>query len=369
MRTRLLVAAALAVLVTSSTCLAAIRWHDTYEEALEAAQETGRPMVVVVVRKGAKNVLALKKLFVKRQTAWAGRVFVFCYEEVEIVNNTVSSRLFAKFRFQGQLRLPLFFFAGPDEKLLGQTMDKTPSNLGDMLKIAYHKHGPVADPKKLKAALARLKAADALYEKGKHGPAARLYGEVVAMKFKAPPVEAARVKLAELEKAANQQLDDARSDIEEKAYADAIDKLAELDRGFSSLQAGRAARSELARLRKLPAAQKAFAELDQRARERETQPGTPAAVALDDADWKLDGFTDDELDALDAMAGGAQPTRPPAGAAADVSKKCRRLLGLARNWIANKQPDKARRYLQQILDEHPDTLYADQAKAILEGLQ
>ena len=371
MMSRLFAAVALTAVLSSSPCLGGIHWHKSYEDALKVAKETGRPMVVVIVLKGNKNVTALKKLFVKPKLGRYGRVFIFCYEEVEIVNNSVSSRLFAKFRPQGALSFPCFYFVGPDEKLLGQMMGSSARDLGDMLMLAYRKHGKVADPKTLKAALSKLKEADALHKAGNLGRAASLYQQVASMEAKAPPIEAAKAKLAEIEKTANQQLEDARADLKDKSLADAIDKLTELDREFGSLDAGKEAHKELARLRKLPEAQKAFAELERRASEAKAEPGpapgAPAAVA--EADGKIDGFTDEELDALDALAQGAEAPKPSAARAADVSKKCRRLLGLSRNWIANKQPDKAKRFLQQIIDEHPETLYADQARAILDGLK
>ena len=362
--------AALVAALAAAPCQGAIRWLKSYEDGLKLAKETGRPLCMVLVVAGSKNVTELKKLIYKPQLARYGRVFVFAYEEVQIVNRTVSSRLFGKFKHQGTVRFPYFFFVGPDETLYGKTMDKSPSTLDHFFKLAYHKHGPVADSRKLKAALTKLKRADALYEKGKHGPAASLYSDIVGMKFKAPPVEAAKEKLAKIEEMANQQLENARADLKDKAYADAVPKLADLGRHFGSLEAGQAARKELAGLRKLPEAQEAFAALDRRGSEGETPAGASAveAVSADESEWKLDGFTDEELDALDAMAGGAEPTPTPK-AAADVSRKCRRLLGLARNWIANKQPDKARQYLRQVIEEYPDTLYAEQAKAILSGLQ
>jgi len=372
MRPRPLAAAALAAALTAQACLGAgIRWFDTYEEAEGLAKDTGRPLVAVVVQKGKVN--DLKKTFLKPKLLRFGRVFLFCYEEVEIVNNTIRSRLLAKFRFQGQLRLPYFFFADATGKVLGQTQDGSPGNLNDMLLIAYKKHGPVADPKTLKTALAKLKRADELYESGKYGPAASLYRQVAELKAKAPPVEAAKGKLAEIEQLATQRLADARADLEAKSYAKAIDRLSELAADFGALEAGQAARKELARLRTVPEAKEALAAAaDRRASKGTDDSGaTVSVVALDEADWKLDGFTDEELDALDAMAPGAEPAEAkPAAAKSDaVARKCRRLIGLARNWIANKQPDKARRYLQQVIDQHPDTLYADQAKALLEGMK
>lgn len=359
---------ALAAVLMAPVCLGAgIRWSNSHEEALKVAKETGRPLVAVVVQKGKVN--DLKRIFATPKLVRYGRVFIFCYEEVEIVNNTIRSQLLGKYRFQGQLRLPYFYFADTAGKVLGQTQDASPDTLNTMMLLAYKRHGPVADPKMLKAAMVKLKEADALYEKGQTGAAATLYQEIVDMKFKAPPVEAANGKLAQIEQTIKQQLDDARADLKEKAYAKAVPALLELAREYGSLEAGKEARKELAELRSVPEAKDAFELAARRAREAPEDPTTPAAVT--EAEWKIDGFTDAELDALDAMApgGGDAPAAPKATADDAIARKCRRLLGLARNWIANKQPDKARRLLQQVVDEHGDTLYAEQAKAILAGLK
>ncbi|MFW6162274.1 MAG: hypothetical protein ACODAJ_05850, partial [Planctomycetota bacterium] len=242
--------------------------------------------------------------------------------------------------------------------------DSSPGNLRDMLRIAYRRHGPVADPDTLSTIAAQLKTADALYEKGAYARAARLYGQIVESKAKAPPVEAARNKLVAMERIATERLADARAELEAKACANAIDRLVELQRQFGAFEAGREARQELARLRNVPEAQDALAALDRQAEEAE--PGA-AVVTVDESEWKLDGFTDEELDALDAMAAG-EPAAPQPRRSEGGSKQCRRLLALARNWIQNKRPEKARPLLRQVIETAPGTLCADQAKMLLSKL-
>ena len=364
------VAATLTTMLAASSCFGAVRWFaNDYEGAQKLAKDTGWPIMVAFVVKGDSNVKELKRLFTRPQLTRFARAFFFCYVELEIVNNQVNSRILAKFKHQGQIRFPCFYFVDANDAVLTTTMDKSPDNLDLQFKLAYKRHGPVADPKSLKEALTKLKQADALSEKGQAGAAAALYQEIVAMGFKAPPVEAATAKLAQIEQTANQQLEDARADLKAKAYAQAVDKLAELERHYGSLKAGQEAHQELARLRQMPEAKDAFAQLARRAAETPKDPTAP--VAITEAEWKIDGFTDEELDALDAMAAGTEPAeaKPDAAQGDAVARKCRRLLGLARNWIANKQPDKARTLLQQVIDQHGDTLYAEQARAILSGIK
>ena len=367
MQFRVVVAGTLVAVLWAVACQGSSRWTKSYDDCLKAAKESGRPMVVAFVRKGAANVKAVKKLFAKPRLARYSRLFVCCYVELEIANNQVSSPLFAKYKPTGQIRFPLIFFADANEATLAKTDSPKASDLAHFLKLALHKHGPIADPKKLREALKKLKQADALYEAGKYGPAAGLYSQIVALDFKAPPVDAARGKLAKIDAMANEQLEAARADVKAKAYADAIEKLAKLERGFSSVEAGQKAHIELEKLRKLPEAKEAFAALKPHSA-AEPEAAEAKGVAVVEAESRIDGFTDEELDALDAMARGGQASPAPARSPG-AGKECRRLLGLARNWIANKRPDKAKLFLRRVLDKHPGTLYADQAKALLKDIE
>jgi len=52
----------------------------------------------------------------------------------------------------------------------------------------------------------------------------------------------------------------------------------------------------------------------------------------------------------------------------DAEKECSKWLGMADNYISAKLPDRAKPYLQKILDKYPDTTWADEARTRLAGL-
>jgi len=368
MTRRPLAALAIAAGLWAATCQGAVRWCKDYDETLKLAKETGRPFLLVFARKGDASLRSVRKIFSSSRLARYSRVFLFCCVELEIVNNQIHSALLGKYHRERQIRLPLFYFADASETVLAKTGDRRAENLEYFFKLALHKHGPVADPRKLHEAVARLRKADELFKDGKYGAAASLYRSILALRVKAPPVAAARGKLAKIDEMAEAQLEAAQADLKDKAYADAVPKLAELERNFGPTKAGQAARKELARLRTLAEAKDAFAALEARAAAK--GPGEPDATPEVDveAECKIDGFSDEELDALDAMAQGGEPRQSPQQAA-DAARKARRLLGLARNWITNKRPDKAKDLLRKVIEDYPDTLYAEQAKAVLSGLE
>jgi hypothetical protein len=145
-----------------------------------------------------------------------------------------------------------------------------------------------------------------------------------------------------------------------------VSRLLDLERDFPTLEAGKEAGKHLAELRKLPQAKEAFEALEEP--ETPTEPSATVATQTDDP-YDIDNnfFTDEELEALDEMASGEEP-KPAKPKSTSVSQECRRLLSFARSWIANKQPDKARELLERIIEKHPRTIYADQAKVLLKKL-
>lgn len=52
----------------------------------------------------------------------------------------------------------------------------------------------------------------------------------------------------------------------------------------------------------------------------------------------------------------------------EAEKECTGLFNMARSYMANEKPDKAREYLQQIVDDHPATIYAKKAMEDMENL-
>lgn len=359
-----LVLALAAGMGSAATARGAIRWYDDYSEGLDVAKKSGRPMVVVFGLEDDKT-RAAKKLFDKDTLVPFHRLFVFIHIGITIKDRTVTHALFGKYPpGQGAITFPLIFFADTDEKVLSKVEgSQKATDLASEMTAALKKTGGPVNLKKTRDAQEAFDRANALAAKKQYGAAGKLYKEVVDLNLKLPATETAKKELAKIEEMAKKQLEAARADVADKAYPEAVRKLADLEETFSPLPAAREARGELAKLRKLPEAKEAF----EKAERKEAVVARPAPKHTDDPnDIENDYFTDEELDALDKMAGGeeARPAAKEAGPAAE----CRRLLTLARSWIANNQPAKARELLEKIIAKYPDGPYASQAEALLKSL-
>jgi len=365
---KLFACAALASALGAASSQGAIRWYDDYPTALDAAKKTGRPIVVVFSREGDRHAKLVKRIFEKNELAPFHRRFVFIYLEVSMAGNTFSHGLFNKYNpGPGGHQFPIIFYAGTDEKVISKAEgSQRASDVATDMKQALEKHGPVASVKKAHDAEKGLERAKALIEKERFGPAARLLQEVIALDLKIPATETAKAELAKIEERASKLLEAARLDLKDKAYRHAVARLLELEGNFPTLEAGKAAHKELAALRKLPEAKDAFEGLEET--EAQTELRTDAVRHTDDPnDIDNDFFTDEEIAALDEMAKG-EAAPEPAAKPEGTSGECRRLLSLARSWIANKRPDKARELLERVIAKEPNSIYADQAKAILKTL-
>jgi tetratricopeptide (TPR) repeat protein len=371
MRARVFLAAALFAALAAAPCDAGIRWLKTYEDALAFAKQTGQPMVVAFVAQGQHAVKPLQESFGKEDLARYHHMFAFVCIEAEVKDNVASHPLFVKYKPPEKFTLPLVFFADASEKtllplpLVGQ---KKTSDLDFSMRIALRKHGPVANPKQVREAIATLKRADALYEKDQYGAAAKLYQSIIDLGLNIASAAAAKEKLAKIEEYAKKLLTEARDAVADKAYPEAAQKLVGLVRNYPAFKAGQDARGELAKLRQVPEAKDAIAEAEKAEPEKpdktKAEPEAVATKERPEADDRYNVFTEGELDALDEMAGQEKPKAEPKPAAG-AAPECRRLLGLAQNWISNNQPEKAKPLLRRIIEKYPNTIFADQAKAIL----
>jgi len=350
----------------AAPCRAAIRWYDDYSEGHEAAKKLCRPMVVVFDIEDERRRGTAKRLFEKSKLAPLHRLFVFIHIGLTVKNGTVSHALFHKFPpGQGQISFPLVFFAGTDEKVLGKNISPhRTSDLFDQMVGIVRKLGGPAAAAKAREAQQTLERADALLAAKRYGAAARLYKAVVGLGAGSPATETAKKQFAAIAEMAAKRLQAARADVADKAYPAAVRKLRELARAFAPLPEAKQARDELARLGAMPEVKAALAD----ARGAESHAARRQPTLTDDpGNVDDDFFTDDELDALDKMAGGQPP--PDADGAKAAAAECRRLLTLARSWMANDRPDKARELLEKVVALHPGTLYARQAAALLEKLR
>jgi len=349
MKSRVLTA--LTALALATPAAAGARWYTTYATGHKLAEETGRPMIVVFDRPGDSTLRNAQRMFDNPKVARFTRYFVCIFLEVSIQNNSFSHPQFSKYNpGPGGHRFPLIFLADAKEKVL-EKAEGSPNttDLAKTLVAALRAHGPVADPSKLRKAAGQMKLAEAYQEKEKTSRAAPLYQEVMELAPNTPLAEKAKAKLAEIEAVANRELESARLDIKDKAYPEAVEKLKALRRTYPTLKAGKEAAAEMAKLADSAEAKAAL--------EGETE--TPSVREVDTSDY---AFTDEELDALDALGRGTEEIRT---GDAQAAAKAERLLRMARNWQANKQPYEARKCLRMIIDRYPNTDQAETAKRLL----
>jgi len=353
MHARILAVGSALLLATSA--MAGARWHTTYATGHKLAQEGGRPMIVVFGRPGEASLKNAQKMFDDAKVARMTRYFVCIHLELSVQNKSFSHPKFATYKpGPGGHKMPIIFFADAKEKTLEKTEGAPDSaSLARTMATALKAHGPVADPKKLSKASSCLKLAESLREKGNLSRAAPLYQEVIRLASKAPIADTARGKLKEIESAATRDLETARLDITDKAYPEAVAKLKTLCKTFPTLKAGKEARTELAKLAKVPEAKAAL----------EGRAAASSARKVDTSDY---AFTDEELAALDVMGQRGDEVQTGDSGASD---KAERLLRMARNWQANKQPSQARKYLRQIIAQYPTTDQAETAKRLLRDLK
>jgi len=352
------------VLLAAGPTEAAARWQRNYNEALKAAQDSGRPLVILFGPDVPAMAKAHRKMIEDDRLAPFHPLFVFVHIAMPVKDGKMSDPLFAKYPpGGGQHMLPIIVFADEAEKTLHKTEGpQSAESIALAMRVALQRHGPVANPRKAGEAVAAVKRADALYEKQQYGPAARLYQDAVETGLKTPPVLAAKEKLAKIEDMATKQLESARADLKDKAYPEAAAKLLELDRTFGSLKAGQEAREEIAKLRELPEGKTAL-----EAAEKPAEATATPAQAKEPAGPPLDDFTDDDLAALDEMAQ-PQAARTVSRGTDAAEDECRRLFSLAQSWIDNNQPKRAVPLLEKIIEKHPTSRYARDAKALLEKL-
>jgi len=351
-------------LAFATTGQAAIHWLSEYEKALEFAKKTGRPMVLVFAM--AENEKAIKAVFDRDPLPALHRYYLFVYLVVDIKDRSFFHPLFYKYQPAQGSQMPLVILADANEHKIGSTSGTLdPKAIATEMAEALKKHGPPANARKAQQIAQELERAKALLEKKEIGPAARILQAIVDQNFKLPATEAAKKQLAPIAEAASRDLAAGKAALEQKNYAEAVARFSGLEQTFPTLEAGKEAGKELAALREVPEAKAAFEKQAKKGEMAHARGTVAAKPTTDPNDIDNDFFTDDELDALDRMAAGtAQPEKP----AADPGAECRRQLSLARSWIANKRPDKAKEILGRIIAESPDSLYADQAKALLKKL-
>jgi len=175
-----------------------------------------------------------------------------------------------------------------------------------------------------------LEKADQLIADARYAEAAPLLTKIAASKHGSDYVERALAAIRRIETIGKEKL--AAADEQAKADADAA--IAALEKMQQDFAGTRVAAAAAQRLRTLKGASTT-------APPPSPAPGEPAI----------------------------EPDTPPAApTASKADSDCRRWMAMARNFVANRKPAEARRYLQKIIATYPDSPHAEQARKMLQDL-
>ncbi|HUT36439.1 MAG TPA: thioredoxin family protein [Planctomycetota bacterium] len=303
-----------------------------YQAALRESRRTGRPIMALFGREACGNCRYTKKALDDASLAPLRRQIVYVSLDCDAAENRpLMSRL-----RQGKdiSILPFVFYLSPKEEVLDYTSGSQGADaLRDKVKAALAKQRPTSDEQLAKAAKA-VEKANTLMDSGQCGAAAPTYLAVAKMKSESALVEEARDSLEVITLLSKELLEAARAAAGEKDYAGAAARLAIVRRDFEGSKAAAEAEDELGKLR--------------------AEPEAKAAL---------------EAAGLATAAPGPKPPVDTPAPGADQEAAAKRLFSMAKNYLANKLPDRARPLLERIVKDHPDTATAAEARALLQTLQ
>jgi tetratricopeptide (TPR) repeat protein len=289
----------------------------------------------------------------------------------------------------GNVRFPLQWVIGPDEKVIEVVAngDKEqgfgavqPPDLAARLNVIAKRHGPALSSAQYQKITALLAEGDELMKKGDWTAAAAKYREVVAAtKKKINAVVEAEAKLDRIATHADEEFAAAEKDVSEGRFEEALDRLTDVASKFRGTKAESKAKGILEELAKNPEVKKILAS---RKGEAVAAEMFEKAVAYERRKrWK------DALETYKAcaeryprMPSGKKAAKRAAEIEADESimksirevaaaRDCKRWLSLAKNFIGNNLPDRARPYLEKIIATYPGTRWAEQAAKLLADLK
>jgi tetratricopeptide (TPR) repeat protein len=231
----------------------------------------------------------------------------------------------------------------------------------------------------LKQVKADLAEARALQAAGKLGLAYAKFQQVAAVPGGSEPCVEAGKAAQTIGKEAEGQLAAADAALAAKKYAEAMPVLSRVAAAYAGSQFGERAAKSLAALSADPNVKAALDKTRQEAQARTIEEQAQAAeLAKNYAQairlWEQLAATCPASDRAEAARKRAEflkadPATQAAVAGRDAERDGRAWLSMADNFIQAGAPDKAREYLQKVLDKYPGTEWAKQAQERLKKLK
>jgi thiol-disulfide isomerase/thioredoxin len=274
--------------------------------------------------------------------------------------------------------IPRTFVFAPDGTLLWQGH---PGELEQQVERAFKSHPPVmVDPKVVEAALSTLTQVEALLESNSYAEAFKMLGTIPA-DAKSDEAFAARMgEVSEkLQKVGEAQLEEVEKLVAEKSCLDAVARLKGMSTLLAGTPVGANAKKRLGELMGMPevasavtAAEKAALANDQLAQANKLRddkkheaaygrfkeivqrfPGTDAAASASEMVSKYESDAAFMKKMTDAQIG----------------QKAKSMISLAESYQRAGQKDKARAKYQEVIDQFPQSSYADLAREALANLK
>ncbi len=421
MRLAILSLVALAFLATDLTAEAqGVRWATSFDEALKEAQEREVLILCVLNMEGeASNDLMIRLLSTSKSFAKVSRQLVCVYgnrdqhvetkkkvdgKVMDVCPRLGTARCSAHKEIEqtlvrrygsvmmgddGNVRTPCQWLVDGTGKVV-EVIAGGDRNTGftevpegefvSRLSAAARKYGPGLSSDEYHELMRLLKEANELKEKGDYSGAASLYQKALKVtRKKVSAVKKAEAALAEINGIAQKGLDKAKALTKEGKYGEALALLRDISAKFKGSSAEKKARKQLKTMKKNPKIAKLMRESEaEQAADVLFAKGQTAEKAKN---WKaaLKAYKGCVKRYPETKAGKASQKRhdelmsdPEIGPKireAAAAKDCKGWINLAKNFISNNMPDRARIQLRKVIDNYPGTTYAKQAQAMLDRLK
>jgi tetratricopeptide (TPR) repeat protein len=221
--------------------------------------------------------------------------------------------------------------------------------------------------------------ATAAEKAGKKGQAYLFYQQVIAQAQPGDMTDQAKKKIADFAAAADKTSTDAEADVSNSKFADAFSKLSSVSQAYTGSPPGDKAAARIKELRADPAirAQIDQAAIDAAADQAEGRASGEEKLgdyksAIADYQAYVTAFPKSHrIDQVRAHLKSLQddPAIQAKITSAEPEKNCKKWLSLADSYIQNGDPDNAKVYLQKVIDNYPDSTWAQTAKEKLQALQ
>jgi FimV-like protein len=359
--------AIVSVLLVAASAGAAVRWYD-YEPGKRRAAAEMRPMLLFFDLGDANSEFFLKEKFPDPRIQALAKKFVL----IRIPQG--SGGLWGKYDIE---RGPAVRLCDSDGEVLEKGYWRSAEALLNAMKAALKKFGPVIPPSvraEADALTATIAEAMGKKEYARACAAARRLAELTEEN---PYAERARTTLSRLTDLARGVLERTGKLEKKGLYYEANKAYESVVKTYAGLPEADVAKKRLAvfaksaEIRATIAKQAAAAEADAMLAEAATydakQPDRTLAM-WDEVAKRWPDTAAGRRAGLLARSRRADPEAMARVRESAAAKVCPGRLGLARSYIASGLTDKARALLESILEEHPGTSFAEEAKKLLESL-